>query len=154
VPDSDPASAALAGIRERASAAANFVLTDDIEYEEYRRIAASALDVPRLVAVVDAVLELADGWTLRPGDPDWARTRAMDECAGKLRDAIARELTGTGRAAHGQSPKRAPCKRIGGCLAEIGARCENPAPDLWKCSCGRTPRDITAALTGKDGAGA
>jgi hypothetical protein len=141
VPDSDPASAALAGIRERYAERIKTTIS----------LGADPADSARSIAALDAVLELADGWTLRPGDPDWARTRAMDECAGKLRDAIARELTGTGRAAHGQSPKRAPCKRIGGCLAEIGARCENPAPDLWKCSCGRTPRDITAALTGKDG---
>jgi hypothetical protein len=94
VPDSDPASAALAGIRERSRLASGLW-----DAEVCRRspvaspVADSAMDVPVLAAVIDAVLGLADHWTLRPGDPEWARTRAMDECAGKLREAIARELT-------------------------------------------------------------
>jgi hypothetical protein len=49
--------------------------------------------------------------------------------------------------------KPPPCKRIGGCLAEVGARVEDPSPDLWKCSCGRTPRDITRDLAGKEADG-
>jgi hypothetical protein len=40
---------------------------------------------------------------------------------------------------------RPACKRIGGCLAEIGARLSNPAPELWDCSCGRSAPEIKAA---------
>jgi len=50
------------------------------------------VDAIRLLGAVEAVLELADRWTLRPGDADWARTRAMDECAAKVREAITAAL--------------------------------------------------------------
>jgi hypothetical protein len=50
-----------------------------------------------------------------------------------------------------------PCMRIGGCLAETGARCEaenGPQdPGLWHCSCGRTPADIIKAGTFEEAEG-
>lgn len=51
----------------------------------------------------------------------------------------------------GEPPQDRPaCRRIGGCLAEIGARSEAEnglQPGLWRCSCGRTPADITRAVS-------
>jgi hypothetical protein len=58
----------LAGIRKRASAAANFVLADDIEHEEYRRLEASALDVPLLLGAVEAPLKLHARWEIRDNE--------------------------------------------------------------------------------------
>jgi hypothetical protein len=112
----------------------------------FAAVARTAL--PLAIGALEAVLKRHQG-DVNDDYPD--ETPVCAECGewvpcSTVKD-ITRELTG---AAHGQAPERAPCKRIGGCLAEIGARCENPAPDLWKCSCGRTPRDITAALTGME----
>ena len=88
----DDLTSALDQIRERAWTAANFVLADEIEYEEYRRISASALDVPLLLAAIDAVLKLTDGPVGLegrgfPGDGQAVR-RAV-------RSAITSALTGT-----------------------------------------------------------
>jgi hypothetical protein len=119
-PDPAGPAAILARWREAAEASTE---PDDVAF-----LVLAADAIPRLVAAVEAAWSLAAN-------------------AQVVRAAITRELTG---AAHGQAPKRAPCKRIGGCLAEIGARAADPNPGLWKCSCGRTPQDITAALAGKE----
>ena len=74
---------------------------------------------------------------------DAARNAANADEAGR---AIAEILRGEGRR----------CVRIGGCLAEIGAHAmaDNPRvpENIWRCGCGRTPKDIAktaeTAVTG------
>ena len=51
-------------------------------------IAASAVDVPVLLAALEAVLKLADDWS------QLSALRAQDECASELRAAIAAALPG------------------------------------------------------------
>jgi hypothetical protein len=65
--------------------------------------------------------------------------------------AVAKALEVAGKpsaapAAPTLSARITECKRIGGCLAEIGARTQpNSEPGLWRCgSCGRIPWDIPA----------
>jgi hypothetical protein len=101
----DEASAALAGIRERAKAAAE--LNVDVIAELISPgtrsiagwIAASALDVPPLVKAIEAALELAGSAKVRqqvylPGGA--TRPISWDLDPARLREAITTALTATG----------------------------------------------------------
>ena len=116
----DDLTAALEEIQKRASAAANFVLTDDIEYEEYRRISASTQDVPRLLAALRAVLELHSAWEIREGD----------DGEGELERVVCRECCAMGGA--GQAEDCAVTHMPGEC---------------WPCD---THRAISSSLSGKE----
>lgn len=45
--------------------------------------------------------------------------------------------------------ERPACRRIGGCLAEIGARTGQTNPNLWHCGCGRTLADIDPVVAAR-----
>jgi hypothetical protein len=64
-------------------------------------------------------------------------------------EAGLRKALGLPGAQHAEAQgKTGECERIGGCLAEIGARTQpNSEPALWRCgSCGRIPWDIPADI--------
>ncbi len=114
----DPVAAALDKIRERAKDAADLPLAEIAEFNAATNaralsgwIAASALDVPHLLAVVDALLGLANDWTRQSADLDEmaeraegrgadplrttlmsARAQARQDSAGELRATISRVL--------------------------------------------------------------
>lgn len=78
-----------------------------------------------------------------------AGERDEDHAAAVVFNLLAAETTEfkMTRAKRSEVVINAPCVRIGGCLAEIGARCEmenGPQdPNLWQCVCGRTPLSFT-----------
>ena len=89
-PDPDP-SATLEAIKARAKSAAAMDIDVLAAFEGVSVggvIAASAVDVPRLVAALDAVLKLAAGWEEDGNEFQW--------CARALTEAITREITGKG----------------------------------------------------------
>src|SRR5512135_2882039 len=113
-PDADPA-ATLEAIKERAKSAAAMdidVLAAFSGVSVGGVIAASAVDVPVLVAALEAALDLADDWDAesdnlddlaeRPGADDEGapimsgQAIAYHNCAEALREAITREITGKG----------------------------------------------------------
>lgn len=88
-------------------------------------------------------------------DPVWIAhalsglKQALDACA-ELEKAITAAFNETGKLTPGITVTiRKRCARIGGCLAEIGARTGMQDPDLWRCSCGRTPADIDSDLAAR-----
>lgn len=94
----DPVATTLAGIRHRWEARRGYSLGFD------------PVDAPLLLAAIEAVLKLADDWAAesdelddlaeKPGTDEEGRpimqgqALAYNSCAGDLREAITRELTG------------------------------------------------------------
>ena len=88
-PDTTP-SATLAAIRERG-------YRNGATGAECARLSdAAAVDIPLLVAAVEAVLALADGWEEGSFRLDIGAA-VMDGCARELREAITSALTGEER---------------------------------------------------------
>ena len=88
MPD-DPA-ALLSPIRERSGAALEFPLSGFAE-DSIRACTQSAMDVPRLLAAVEAALKLAGKWDAERLRLD---TEAYEICARALRAAITTALVG------------------------------------------------------------
>ena len=86
MPDDDRVASTLAGIRERSAAALEFPASGFAE-NSIRCCAQSAMDVPLLLAAIEAALKAADGW----------KYIHSARCARELRAAITAELTGTGK---------------------------------------------------------
>jgi hypothetical protein len=100
VPD-DPITAALAEIRERRWASMGHGVS-----EPRPTARQSSDDVPRLLAVADAALELARRWNeqAHAKDPYVADVEWADPYAAELREVIARELLACGQCEGGLVP--------------------------------------------------